>query len=84
MIGVFDLLFYKPFLQNEKPRLLEILNDKEVIICSSDRKLRVFDLGKMEITRSFQGKMFEHIPFTPYGYVELVVLKDRGGKNKGN
>lgn len=34
--------------------------------------------------RSFQGKMFEYILFILYGYVELVVLKDRGGKNKGN
>lgn len=25
--------------------------------------------------------MFEHIPFTPYGYIELVVLKERGGNN---
>ena len=33
----------------------------------------------MEITKSFQGKMFEHIPFTPYGYVEIAVLKQRGG-----
>ncbi|XP_061173439.1 uncharacterized protein LOC133182609 [Saccostrea echinata] len=63
---------------NEKPRLFEVLNDSEVIICSSDRKLKVLNVEKMEVTRSFQGKMFQHIPFTRYGYLEIAVLKDRG------
>lgn len=65
--------------QDEKPRLFDVLNDREVILCSSDRKLKVLDVDKMEVKKSFQGKMFQHIPFTPYGYLEIAILKERGG-----